>query len=133
MIIELLTKFIKWTNGIGQPKTVNKLNVTETISAVKVKPKQEAEPEVYQSPWVRQEEKEVTGIADIVNRYNTAIASLDGNSSTSVHFDRLNDILSGGDNINPVDITNGGYKKGTNMPGHRNAPPPPAKKKNKTK
>lgn len=129
MIIELLTKFIKWTNGIGQPKTVNKLNVTETISAVKVKPKQEAEPEVYQSPWVRQEEKEVTGIADIVNRYNTAIASLDGNSSTSVHFDRLNDILSGGDNINPVDITNGRHKKGTNMPGHRNAPPPPAKKK----
>ena len=141
MIIELLTRFIKWTNGIGQPKRQEKSYMQpESISAIKIKPKKEVE--VYQeSPWVRKENLTGTTKNKIIER-ETGVSNTLGTSSTSMansNFNKrefaedLKDILMGGNNINPVDITNNGYAKGYNMPGHRNAPPPPAKKKSKAK
>ena len=138
---ELLQRLVKWVNSIGEPKTVNHLNVTESISAIKVKPKKEVE--VYQeSPWVRKEN--LTGVTtNTRTEKQSGVSNTLGVSSTSMansNFNKrefaedLKDILMGGNNINPVDITNRSYHNGTNMPGHRNAPPPPKqKKKSKTK
>lgn len=147
MIIELLTRFVNWTNSIGQPKKQEKSFIsTESISAVKVKPKQETDTVNFISdPYQKKLDSfsQVSGYTSntLVER-GTGVSSTLGINSTSMvnskffnkqeFFEDLRDVLMGGDNINPVDITNRGNKNGTNMPGHRNAPPPP-KKKNKTK
>lgn len=148
MIIELLTKFIKWTNNIGQPKRQEKSFMQpESISAIKVKTKKEPEVANFISdPYQKKSDSfsQVSGYTSntLVER-ETGVSSTLGINSTSManskFFNRqefvedLRDVLMGGDNINPVDITNRGNKNGTNMPGHRNAPPPPPKKKSKAK
>ena len=147
MIIELLTRFINWTNSIGQPKKQEKSFIsTESISAIKVKPKKETDTVNFISDSYQKKSdsfSQVSGYTSntLVER-ETGVSSTLGINSTSMvnsklfnkqkFAEDLKDVLRGGDNINPVDITNLGSKKGTNMPGHRNPPPPP-KKKNKTK
>lgn len=146
MIIELLTRFINWTNSIGQPKKQEKSFIsTESISAIKVKPKKETDTVNFISdPYQKKSDSfsQVSGYTSntLVER-ETGVSSTLGINSTSMvnskFFNKqefaedLKDVLRGGDNINPVDITNLGSKKGTVMPGYRNVPPP--KKKNKTK
>lgn len=148
MIIELLTRFINWTNSIGQPKKQEKSFIsTESISAIKVKPKKETDTVNFISdPYQKKSDSfsQVSGYTSntLVER-ETGVSSTLGINSTSMvnsklfnkqkFAEDLRDVLMGGDNINPVDITNRGNKNGTNMPGHKNPPPPPAKKKNKTK
>lgn len=147
MIIELLTRFINWTNSIGQPKKQEKSFIsTESISAIKVKPKKETDTVNFISdPYQKKSDSfsQVSGYTSntLVERETGVSSTLGINSTSMVNsklFNRqefaedLRDVLMGGDNINPVDITNRGNKNGTNMPGHRNPPPPP-KKKNKTK
>lgn len=131
---ELLRKLVKWINSIGEPKTVNHLNLTETISAIKVKQKQ---PEVkHNSSWVTQEPTNPkqythhTGSTSNVGYNGTS--SINGNASTSAYrnnnikvggkyFDAntfqeifpedLRDLLSDGDNIAPTDMWQMDMKK----------------------
>jgi hypothetical protein len=132
MIVDILNRFIKWVNAFGESRVVDNTIKSESISAIKVKPVEEYK----ESPWVKNEKKEpkshniVTGATQNKVHMSDPYVDMRGLSSTSMHYttsdEYLDDILSDGYNIRPVDIT----------PGHRNAPPPPPrlnKKVNKNK
>jgi len=123
MIVDILNRFIKWVNEFGGSKVIDTTIKHESISAIKVKVKPIEE--YKESPWVKNEKKEskggiVTGTtqnkAHVLDPY---YVDMRGISSTSMHYktgdEYLDDIISDGYNIKPVDIT----------PGHRNPPPPP--------
>ena len=130
---KLLNKVVNWVNSIGESKVVDNTIKNESISAIKVKVKPVEE--YKESPWVKNEKKEpkshniVTGTTQSKAHIPNPYVDMRGLSSTSMHYttsdEYLDDILSDGYNIRPVDIT----------PGHRNAPPPPRlnKKVNKNK
>ena len=136
MIVDILNRFIKWVNGFGQSKVIDTTIKHESISAIKVKVKPIEE--YKESPWVKNEKKEpkngnaITGSnqnkAHVLDPY---YVDMRGTSSTSMYYktgdEYLDDILSDGYNIKPVDITPGHRNtppRYTNL-GHRNAPPPP--------
>jgi hypothetical protein len=141
MIVDILNRFIKWVNGFGQSKVVDTTVKHESISAIKVKVKPI---EVYkESPWVKNEKKEskgsniVTGTtqnkAQVLDPYYVGDpyhVDMKGTSSTSMYYktgdELLDDILSDGYNMRPVDITPFGC-----LPGHRNPPPPPPRSNKK--
>ena len=121
MIVDILNRFIKWVNAFGESRVVDNTIKSESISAIKVKPVEEYK----ESPWVKNEKKEpkshniVTGTTQSKAHIPNPYVDMRGLSSTSMHYktsdEYLDDILSDGYNIKPVDIT----------PGRRNAPPPP--------
>ena len=133
----LLNKVVNWVNSIGESKVIQHPNNHEVISAIKVKKPKPVE-EYKESPWVKNENKEPKSNNTVTGSTQNKTHVLDpyyvdmrGTSSTSMYYktddEYLDEILSDGYNIKPVDITPGHRNtppRYTNL-GHRNAPPPP--------
>ncbi|MFZ9611587.1 MAG: hypothetical protein ACO294_12885 [Methylococcales bacterium] len=118
MIVDILNRFIKWVNGFGEPKVVNAIIKHESISAIKIKVKPIEE--YKESPWVKNEKKEskgnniVTGTTQNKAHMLGTYVDMNGLSSTSMyHNENLDDILLGGYNMKPVDITPKKHSKKT--------------------
>jgi hypothetical protein len=120
ILADLIYKLILYVNGLGQPKVKDHTVKNESISAIKIKVK--TVEEYKESPWVKNENKQpktnsiVTGTTQSkVHMSDPYTFDMWGLSSTSMYHKtgdkHLDDILSGGYNVMPVDMTPKPHKK----------------------